>query len=87
MAVKIRMRRVGRNNTPHYQIVVIDGRNARQGKFLEKIGWYNPKTDEFSLEIPKYEEWVKKGAIPTPRVLSLVKRTTQKTEVKDERID
>ncbi len=87
MAVKIRMRKVGRNNSPNYQIVVIDGRKARDAEFIEKLGWYNAKTDDFSLDFERFNDWVAKGAIPTTRVLSLVKRKTQKTEVKDERTD
>lgn len=87
MAVRIRLRRVGRKNTPNYQIVVIDGRKPRDAEYIEKLGWYNPKTDDFSLELERFNDWVSKGAIPTPRVLSIVKRKTQKTEVKDERTD
>ncbi len=81
------MRRVGKNKKPSYQIVVIDSRKARDAEFIEKLGWYNALTDEFALDMERYNDWVSKGAIPTLRVLSLLKRKTQKMEVKNEGTD
>ncbi|WP_395077241.1 30S ribosomal protein S16, partial [Hyphococcus sp.] len=73
MSLKIRLARGGAKKRPFYSIVVSDSRNARDGRFIEKIGTYNPllsKTDEkrvqYNDERAKY--WLSKGAQPTDRV-------------------
>ncbi|NNU15712.1 30S ribosomal protein S16 [Parvularcula sp. ZS-1/3] len=73
MALKIRLARGGSKKRPYYRIVVTDARNPRDGRFIEKIGNYNPllkKDDEnrvvIDLERAKY--WLDKGAQPTDRV-------------------
>jgi small subunit ribosomal protein S16 len=71
--LKIRLSRGGAKKRPYYSIVVADSRAPRDGRFIEKVGAYNPllKKDDPSrvvLKIERIEEWVKKGAQPTDRV-------------------
>jgi small subunit ribosomal protein S16 len=80
--VKIRLQRAGRRNDPRYRIVVADSRAPRDGKVIEVIGHLNPKDDnDWSLDYERYEYWISKGAQPTKRVLSVVRRL-EKKEVK-----
>lgn len=67
MAVKIRLQRHGRKGRPFYHIVVADSRVKRDGKFIDKIGTYNPITNPaiIELDIDKAVEWLDKGAQPT----------------------
>lgn len=64
MAVTIRLMRFGKKGEALYRIVALDKRKRRDGKYLDKIGIYNPQTDPKTLEIDekKYQEWIKKGA-------------------------
>ena len=80
--VRIRLQRAGRRNDPRYRIVVADSRAPRDGKVIEVIGHLNPKDDnDWSLDYERYEYWISKGAQPTERVLSVVRRL-EKREVK-----
>ncbi len=76
MAVKIRCRRTGANNDPCFRIVATDSRSAREGKYLESLGWYDPKRKEknFHLKLERIEEWRKKGAQASEMVTSLLRR-------------
>ncbi|MDQ3072535.1 MAG: 30S ribosomal protein S16 [Bacteroidota bacterium] len=67
MSVKIRLQRHGRKKQPYYFIVVTDSRTPRDGKFIERIGSYNPNTNPATIDLngDKALEWVEKGAIPT----------------------
>ncbi|MBN2073170.1 MAG: 30S ribosomal protein S16 [Actinobacteria bacterium] len=73
MSVKIRLTRIGSRKQPYYRIVVADSRSPRDGKFIDKIGTYDPKTDPSKIVIDKERavEWVKKGAKPTNTVQKL----------------
>ncbi|MGI6560968.1 MAG: 30S ribosomal protein S16 [Clostridia bacterium] len=75
MAVKIRLKRVGSKKKPFYRIVVTDSRNARDGKVIEELGSYNPKSSDNSVDInsERAAEWIKNGAQPTDTVRSLLK--------------
>ena len=68
--VRIRLRRVGLKKQPSYRIVITDQRNARDGRFIEIIGYYNPRTqpstDEINEERALY--WLSQGAKPSERV-------------------
>ncbi|MGM9681525.1 MAG: 30S ribosomal protein S16 [Eubacteriales bacterium] len=77
MAVKIRLKRVGAKKAPFYHVVVADSRSPRDGKFIEKIGTYNPMVDpaEIVLDAEKVETWLKNGAQPTETVRSLLKKS------------
>ncbi|MDP3738799.1 MAG: 30S ribosomal protein S16 [Hyphomonadaceae bacterium] len=73
MSLKIRLARGGSKHRPYYNVVIADSRFARDGRFIEKIGSYNPliaKGDEkrVQIDLEKAKEWLKKGATPTDRV-------------------
>ena len=73
MSVKIRLTRIGSKKQPYYRIVVADSRSPRDGKFIEKIGTYDPKTEPSTivLEKDKAVDWIKKGAKPSNTVQKL----------------
>jgi len=77
VAVRLRLRRVGKKKMPMYHIVVADSRQSRDGKFLEVVGHYKPLQDP--MVITTREErvlyWLKSGALPTDTVRSLMQRT------------
>jgi len=73
MALKIRMTRGGAKKRPFYSIVVTDSRNPRDGRFIEKVGTYNPMLDRghkerVVLKSERIEHWLKMGATPSDRV-------------------
>ncbi len=76
MAVKIRLRRMGTKQTPFYRMVVADGRTARDGRFLESLGTYDPLKNPVALKIDadKALEWLKRGAQPTDTVRTLLRK-------------
>ena len=73
MSVKIRLTRIGSKKQPYYRIVVADSRSPRDGKFIEKIGTYDPKTDPSTVVLDKDKaiDWIKKGAKPSNTVQKL----------------
>jgi small subunit ribosomal protein S16 len=73
MAVKIRLQRHGKKGQPFYHIVIADARAARDGKFIENIGTYNPLTSPATIvvDVDKACKWLKDGAQPTDTVRSL----------------
>jgi small subunit ribosomal protein S16 len=76
MAVRIRLRRVGRKKQPHYRIVVADSTSPRDGRFVEIIGHYHPRQAENSLEVQtdRANHWLDAGALPSDTVRSLLRR-------------
>jgi small subunit ribosomal protein S16 len=74
MPVKIRLQRHGKKGKPFYHIVIADGRAPRDGKFIEKIGTYNPVTQPatINLDIDKAVDWMDKGAQPTDTVRAIL---------------
>jgi small subunit ribosomal protein S16 len=76
LAVKLRLRRIGKKKQPVYKVVAADSRSPRDGKFLEAFGLYNPLTDPLTLEIKEDRAlyWLKVGAQPTDTVRSLLRR-------------
>jgi len=73
--VRIRLKKMGTRNRPFFRIVVADSRSPRDGEAIEEIGHYNPRTPlEFSIDVERAEYWVSKGAQPSERVRSLLKR-------------
>lgn len=76
MPAKIRLQRHGKKGQPFYHIVIADSRAPRDGKFIEKIGTYNPITDpaEINLKFDKAIEWLEKGAQPTDTVRSILSK-------------
>ncbi|HNZ63383.1 MAG TPA: 30S ribosomal protein S16 [Bacillota bacterium] len=75
MAVKIRLKRVGKKKQPYYRVVVADSRSPRDGRFIEEIGTYDPHTEPstFKVDADKVKEWITKGAQPTDTVKKLLK--------------
>jgi small subunit ribosomal protein S16 len=74
MAVKIRLARGGTKKRPYYRVVVADERAPRDGRFIEKVGTYNPllpadSADRVKLDLERIKHWLSKGAQPTDRVL------------------
>lgn len=75
MATRIRLQRHGRKKAPFYQIVVADIHSPRDGRFIERIGIYNPTTvpAQIQIEIDKAVDWLGKGATPTPTVNAILR--------------
>jgi small subunit ribosomal protein S16 len=74
MAVKIRLARGGTKKRPYYRVVVADERSPRDGRFIEKVGTYNPllpaeNAERVKLNLERIQHWLSKGAQPTDRVL------------------
>jgi small subunit ribosomal protein S16 len=77
MALIIRMRQQGASSRQRFRIVLTNSRNPRDGKYLEKLGWYNPfgQTDKNCfLDLPRIQYWIGNGAQISDRVKSLVKK-------------
>ncbi|HEX8671443.1 MAG TPA: 30S ribosomal protein S16, partial [Longimicrobium sp.] len=76
MALKIRLRRMGRKKAPHYRIVIAESSNARDGRFVANIGHYNPTTNPMTLVVDRDKAlfWLGQGATPTDTVNSLLKK-------------
>ena len=74
--LSIRMRRTGSKKRPYYRVVVTEGREPREGSFVEILGTYNPRTKPATVEIDKgrVEHWVKRGARPSDSVRTLLAR-------------
>ncbi len=76
MSVKIRLSRHGAKKKPYYRIVVSDSRSPRDGKFIEQVGSYDPKSVAGGVKIDreKIEKWLERGAQPSQTVSELMKR-------------
>jgi len=75
--VKIRLKRMGRKKLPIYKIVVAESMSKRDGRAVDILGTYNPKSKELQIDVEKVKEWLAKGAQPTDRVAALLKRVVQ----------
>ena len=75
MAVKIRLKRIGKKKNPFYRIVVADSRSPRDGRFIEEIGTYDPnkKPSEFVVNEELAKKWLSDGAQPTETVARIFK--------------
>ncbi len=75
MAVKMRLKRMGKKKAPFYRVVIADSRSPRDGRFIEEIGFYDPNEEpsviKFDEEAAK--KWLANGAQPTDRVAKLLK--------------
>ncbi|MSP26212.1 MAG: 30S ribosomal protein S16 [Myxococcales bacterium] len=74
MAVHIRLSRAGTSKVPFYRIVAADHRAPRGGRFLERLGTWDPRRDALVLDLERAEDWMSKGAQPSATVASLIKR-------------
>ena len=88
--VVIRMARGGARNRPFYNIVVADSRMPRDGRFIERLGFYNPKAAEseqkFRLALDRVQHWVGLGAQPSAAVKKLIKRGKSQAAGKQEAV-
>ena len=77
MAVKIRLKRLGKIRSPHYRIVVMDSRTKRDGRAIEEIGLYHPKNDPSLIRVnsERAQYWLGVGAQPTEAVVAILKRS------------
>ena len=77
MAVKIRLKRLGKKKAPFYRVVVADSRYPRNGRFIEEIGTYDPMTVEdkqVSIDAEAAKKWIGNGAQPTETVRAILKK-------------
>ena len=75
MAVKIRLKRIGKKKTPFYRIIVSDAKAPVQGKFVDEIGTYYPNTNPGTVKVDaeKAQKWLSNGAQPTDTVAKIFK--------------
>ena len=77
MSVKIRLKRYGTKKRPFFRVVVVDSRNARDGRTIEEVGLYHPievEEKQFSIKEERVREWIEKGARPTDTVRRLLNK-------------
>jgi len=76
VAVRIRLTRVGATKQPTYRFVVADSRSARNGRSLDTLGHYNPRTDPIEIKVDedKARDWLKRGALPSDTVARLFRQ-------------
>ncbi len=76
MAVKIRLKRMGSKKKPFYRVIATDSRNARDGRFIETLGYYNPMPDPPHIKIEEESlfRWLDRGAIPSVNTESILRR-------------
>lgn len=75
--LKIRLKRLGAKKAPSYRIIVINSTTKREGKPIQELGFYNPKTKEMKLDKAAAESWISKGAQPTETVAYLIKNCNE----------
>jgi small subunit ribosomal protein S16 len=75
--VRIRLRRIGLKHQPSYRVVVADKESPRDGRFLEILGFYNPRTDPFTLQLheDRLYDWLSKGAQPSESVTHILTKS------------
>jgi small subunit ribosomal protein S16 len=76
MSVRIRLRRMGRKKQPHYRVVVADSHSPRDGRIVENLGYYKPKSNpaRLVLDLARVDYWIEQGAEPSDTVTSLVSK-------------
>ena len=76
MAVHVRLRRIGKNpkGKPHFRVTVFDERKGRDSRFIEELGFYKPVSGEIKIKKEQLDSWVKKGAVLSLTVKSLLKK-------------
>jgi len=82
MAVHIRLRRIGKNpkKRPYFRVSVFDERKARDGKFIEEIGFYNPINGSIKIDKKRFDFWVKNGAGVSQTIKSLIKKLAKEAK-------
>ena len=84
MAVHIRLRRIGKSpkKNPHFRITVYHHTRARDGRFIEEIGFYNPLNSSVKISKDRLEFWLKNGAQPSATVKSIIKKLKKEADAK-----
>jgi small subunit ribosomal protein S16 len=80
--VVIRLSRQGSKKRPFYRIVAADKRACRDGKFIDLLGTFDPRTKAFAIDGERYSHWVKQGAQPSETLASLVRRQSRAAAAK-----
>ena len=80
MAVAIRFSRQGKKKSPFYRIVAADKRKARDGKFIELLGTYDPRTKVLKLDQERYARWVQHGAQPSGTLAAVIRKNAAKAQ-------
>ena len=79
MAVKLRLKRLGRKNAPFYRLNAIDSRSPRDGRVIEELGFYDPRNKDaakqFVAKLDRCKHWLDVGAVPSETVSSLLKKS------------
>lgn len=77
--LRIKLSRIGKRGHPFYRIIIAERKSKRDGKFIDLIGTYNPVSTpkEIKIDIPRYQDWLQKGAQPTLTVAGLFKKINQ----------
>ena len=85
--LKIRLKRVGARKQPSYRVVIADSRAARDGRFVEQVGHYNPRTEPATIEIDeeRVSMWVRRGAQPSASVARILKSLGKREEPEEEK--
>ena len=83
MAVKLRLKRIGRRKRPFYRIVAIDSRSRRDGSEIERLGWYDPLRTDVAIELheDRIIHWLKQGAQPSETVNNILKEMGLKYKI------
>lgn len=74
--VRLRLKRIGRKHSPHYRIVATDSRSPRDGRFIEELGWFNPKSNDipYKINVEGIKKWLSNGAQPSDTVKGILIR-------------
>lgn len=80
--IKLRLKRFGKKREASYRIVVAQSTSRRDGRPLAEVGFYNPRSDETRLDVPKIVEWLQKGAQPTDTVRGILTKANVFEQVK-----
>lgn len=81
MSVKLRLARAGAKKKPFYRVVATDTRSARDGRFIEEVGVYDPRRIPplIKLDAARVQRWIQSGAVPSPTVATLISRAAEET--------
>ncbi len=77
MSVRLRLRRMGAKNKPAYRVVAADQRCPRDGKFIEILGFYDPRREQEGLDLERAEYWLSNGAQPSQTVADIIRRARE----------
>jgi small subunit ribosomal protein S16 len=72
--LKLRLKRIGRKRSPSYRLVIIENSARRDGRPVEEVGYYNPISKKYNLDLEKIKKWLTYGVKPTKTVLTLLKK-------------